>query len=116
MTVVSYRGRRESIPGDSACVDALLVGELHKQTSSQVAGTQSSHALVRVLWTTQYPMDNTESCGQHARRNACTFIIVVIIIMLVITGCAVAPAPVLTATGFVNGRGQFSTPHRIHTP
>ena len=24
--------------------------------------------------------------------------------------------PVLTATGFVNGRGQFSTPHRIHTP
>jgi len=23
---------------------------------------------------------------------------------------------VLTATGFVNGRGQFSTPHRIHTP
>ena len=25
-------------------------------------------------------------------------------------------SPVLTATGFVNGRGQFSTPHRIHTP
>jgi len=24
--------------------------------------------------------------------------------------------PVLTATGFVNGRWQFSTPHRIHTP
>ena len=23
---------------------------------------------------------------------------------------------VLTATGFVNGRWQFSTPHRIHTP
>ena len=23
---------------------------------------------------------------------------------------------VLTATGFVNGRGQFSTPHRIYTP
>jgi len=26
-----------------------------------------------------------------------------------ITGCAVAPAHVLTATGFVNGKGQFST-------
>jgi len=25
-------------------------------------------------------------------------------------------SPVLTATGFVNGRGQFLTPHRIHTP
>ena len=25
-------------------------------------------------------------------------------------------SPVLTATGFVNGRGQFSTPHKIHTP
>jgi len=25
-------------------------------------------------------------------------------------------SPVLTAIGFVNGRGQFSTPHRIHTP
>ena len=25
-------------------------------------------------------------------------------------------SPVLTATGFVNGRWQFSTPHRIHTP
>jgi len=25
-------------------------------------------------------------------------------------------SPVLTTTGFVNGRGQFSTPHRIHTP
>ena len=24
-------------------------------------------------------------------------------------------SPVLTATGFVNGRWQFSTPHRIHT-
>ena len=34
----------------------------------------------------------------------------------VITGCAVAPALLLTATGFVNGRWQFSTPHRIHTP
>ena len=25
-------------------------------------------------------------------------------------------SPVLTSTGFVNGRWQFSTPHRIHTP
>ena len=25
-------------------------------------------------------------------------------------------SPVLTATGFFNGRWQFSTPHRIHTP
>jgi len=25
-------------------------------------------------------------------------------------------SPVLTATGFVNGRWQFSTPHRIHAP
>ena len=25
-------------------------------------------------------------------------------------------SPVLTATGFVNGRWQVSTPHRIHTP
>ena len=25
-------------------------------------------------------------------------------------------SPVLTATGFVNGKGQFSTPHRIGTP
>jgi len=25
-------------------------------------------------------------------------------------------SPVLTATGFVNGKGQFSTPHRINTP
>ena len=34
-----------------------------------------------------------------------------------ITGCAVAPAsPVLTATGFVNRKWQFSTPHRIDTP
>jgi len=32
-----------------------------------------------------------------------------------ITGCAVAPA-VLTTTGFVNGKGQFSTPYRIDTP
>jgi len=58
MTVVSYVGGRESIPGDAAGVDAFLVGELHKQTSSQVAGTQSSHALVRVLWTTQCHVDN----------------------------------------------------------
>jgi len=34
--------------------------------------------------------------------------------MLWITGCAVAPA-VLTATGLVNRKGQFSTPHRIDT-
>jgi len=27
-----------------------------------------------------------------------------------IMGCVVAPAQVLTATGFVNGRWQFSTP------
>ena len=25
-------------------------------------------------------------------------------------------SPVLTATGFVNGKGQYSTPHRIDTP
>jgi len=25
-------------------------------------------------------------------------------------------SPALTATGFVSGRWQFSTPHRIHTP
>jgi len=25
-------------------------------------------------------------------------------------------SPVLTATGFVNGRWQFSTPHRLNTP
>ena len=25
-------------------------------------------------------------------------------------------SPVLTATGFVNGKGQFLTPHRIDTP
>jgi len=25
-------------------------------------------------------------------------------------------SPVLTATGFVNGRWQFSTPYRIHNP
>jgi len=25
-------------------------------------------------------------------------------------------SPVLTATGFVNGKGQFSTPYRIDTP
>ena len=25
-------------------------------------------------------------------------------------------SPVLTATGFVNGKGQFSTPHTIDTP
>ena len=25
-------------------------------------------------------------------------------------------SPVLTATGFVNGKGQFSTPHRVDTP
>ena len=25
-------------------------------------------------------------------------------------------SPVLTVTGFVNGRWQFSTPHRINTP
>ena len=25
-------------------------------------------------------------------------------------------SPVLTSTGFVNGKGQFSTPHRIDTP
>ena len=25
-------------------------------------------------------------------------------------------SPVLTATGFVNGKGRFSTPHRIDTP
>jgi len=32
----------------------------------------------------------------------------------VIAGCAVAPAlSVLTATGFVNGKRQFSTPYRI---
>jgi len=32
-----------------------------------------------------------------------------------ITGCEVAPA-LLTATGLVNGKWQFSTPHRIDTP
>ena len=37
------------------------------------------------------------------------------LVNIVITGCAVAPA-VLTATGLVNGKGQFSTPHRIDTP
>jgi len=25
-------------------------------------------------------------------------------------------SPVITATGFVNGKGQFSTPYRIDTP
>jgi len=35
----------------------------------------------------------------------------------VISGCMRGIAsPVLTATGFVNGKGQFSTPHRIYTP
>ena len=31
-------------------------------------------------------------------------------------GLRVSASPVLTATGFVNGRWQFSTPHRINTP
>ena len=31
-------------------------------------------------------------------------------------GLCGSASPVLTATGFVNGRGQFSTPHRINTP
>jgi len=35
--------------------------------------------------------------------------------LLFTTGCAVAPA-LLTATGFVNGKGQFLTPYRIDTP
>jgi len=35
--------------------------------------------------------------------------------LVTITGCAVAPA-LLTATGFVYGKGQFSTPYRIDTP
>jgi len=34
--------------------------------------------------------------------------------MQLVTGCAAA-SPVLTATGFVNGKGQFSTPNRIDT-
>jgi len=32
------------------------------------------------------------------------------------SNCSGSASPVLTATGFVNGRWQFSTPHRIHTP
>jgi len=31
-------------------------------------------------------------------------------------GLCGSASPVLTATGFVNGRWQFSTPHRINTP
>ena len=31
-------------------------------------------------------------------------------------GLRSSASPVLTATGFVNGRWQFSTPHRINTP
>ena len=31
-------------------------------------------------------------------------------------GLCGSASPVLTATGFVNGRWQFSTPHRIHSP
>ena len=35
---------------------------------------------------------------------------------MVYHGLRGSASPVLTATGFVNGRWQFSTPHRIHTP
>ena len=31
-------------------------------------------------------------------------------------GCTVAPTVLLTATGFVNGKWQFSTPYRIEIP
>jgi len=34
----------------------------------------------------------------------------------IVHGLRGSASPVLTATGFVNGRWQFSTPHRIHTP
>jgi len=35
--------------------------------------------------------------------------------LLVYHGLRGSASPVLTATGFVNGRWQFSTPHRINT-
>ena len=37
-------------------------------------------------------------------------------IVLYYHGLRASASPVLTATGFVNGRWQFSTPHRINTP
>ena len=36
--------------------------------------------------------------------------------VIIYHGLRGSASPVLTATGFVNGRWQFSTPHRIHTP
>jgi len=42
--------------------------------------------------------------------------LVVMQFFLVYHGLRGSASPVLTATGFVNGRWQFSTPHRINTP
>jgi len=49
-----------------------------------------------------------QGCRQCSQQD------VIKTVSIIITGCASA-SPVLTATGFVNGRWQFSTPHRINT-
>ena len=44
------------------------------------------------------------------------FILVLVPVLITFHGLRGSASPVLTATGFVNGRWQFSTPHRISTP
>ena len=49
----------------------------------------------RVFFDSNFIFDRDNQCNHRLRGSA---------------------SPVLTATGFVNGKGQFSTPHRIDTP
>ena len=80
-------------------------------------------------------MKHTRKKYLHRRENIIIIIIIIIIIDktdaglnglcirditliydVINHGLRGSASPVLTATGFVNGRWQFSTPHRINTP
>jgi len=95
LTLVKRSHRQEDVAADEL-VDDLAVG----------AQTLERHLVVAVL-TMQFNLhiQNTPAVHHHYRYPANNH--------HRLRGIA---SPVLTATGFVNEKGQFSTPHRIDTP
>ena len=80
------------------------------------------------IWKGKYNLyENPRSCKKQSsmlspRKRGIMFVPALVCLSVCLFVCYQdhglrgSASPVLTATGFVNGRWQFSTPHRINTP
>jgi len=69
---------------------------------------------------TSWVCDSDNDCGDFSDEQNCSewccYVPYIYIKHYSDHGLRGSASPVLTATGFVNGRWQFSIPHRTHTP